>query len=143
MAESPAPFRIQARCTTVEGHKPERPSGVDKAPRPVEHVRIGVGGFRNVTAHLIAREPGFRIQPLKIKRKGVLTLDHLFDHGDPGRAGYKQTKVRLSVDATANKATLRKGLARIRDRWPVNDHLRHPTPVTIAVPLPQRKQPVS
>jgi len=70
---------------------------------------------------------------MELELTGSLNPDRLFGKSFEDRAGYKEIKVVLKPDWTADEATTQKWLDSILDRCPVGDNLKNTTKIVVEV----------
>jgi len=127
----------QARGFSFNIDEPEQLGGSNTGPNPVEYVIGAYAGCLNVVGHMVAKEMGFDIEDMKIHVEGDLDPDGFMGKNPNVRAGYKQIRVDLDLQADIDDETLNEWLNKISTRCPVGDNLKNPTPITTAARVRQ------
>lgn len=107
--------------------------GTNQGANPVEFVLAAYAGCLNVLAHMVAGEMGVEIRGVEIDIVGTLNPARLFGKSFEERAGYKEIKVTMKPDWSADEVTTQKWLEAILDRCPVGDNLKNMTKIEVQV----------
>lgn len=132
-SESPTRTQVKARNFEIIIDEPEALGGTDSGPNPVEYELAALSGCLNVMGHLIAREMDFTLRGITMEIHGELDPGRFSGASMKERAGYKSITVKITPDADADEATLKKWLEAVESRCPVSDNLSHATPIELAI----------
>jgi uncharacterized OsmC-like protein len=130
---NPTKTIVKARNFELVIDEPEDLGGTNQGANPVEFLLAAYAGCLNVMAHVVAGEMGVEIRGVEIDLVGTLNPARLFGQSFDERAGYKEIKVTMKPDWSADEATTQKWLAAILDRCPVGDNLKNTTEIDVQV----------
>lgn len=130
---NPTKTIVKARNFELVIDEPEDLGGTNQGANPVEFLLAAYAGCLNVMAHVVAGEMGVEIRGVEIDLVGTLNPARLFGKSFDERAGYKEIKVTMKPDWSADEATTQKWLAAILDRCPVGDNLKNTTEIEVQV----------
>jgi len=111
--------------------EPEKLSGTDAGPNPLEYMLGALAGCLNVTGHVVAKEMGFEIESMNISLQGNLDPLVFLGKKQGMRAGFKEISAKMNVSSSASEETLKEWAKIVEARCPVSDNLLGPTPVRI------------
>ncbi len=132
-SESPARTKVKARNFDIIVDEPRELGGTDLAANPIEYVLAAFAGCLNVMGHLVAKEMNMELNGLTIDIEGNLNPAKLFGKSDTDRSGYKEIKVFLKPDTSADQATLDMWMHQVEERCPVSDNIQNITPVNVVL----------
>lgn len=124
---------VKSNGFTMIIDEPKGLGGTNEGPNPVEYLLAALSGCLNVVSHIVARELGFELNGLEIELEGILNPAKFMGKSDAERTGYKEIKVTIKPDTTADAATLEKWIQIVESRCPVSDNITNPTPVRIVL----------
>ncbi len=130
---NPTKTIVKARNFELVIDEPEDLGGTNQGANPVECVLAAYAGCLNVLAHMVAGEMGVEIRGVEIDLVGTLNPARLFGKSFDERAGYKDIKVTMKPDWSADEETTQKWLTAILDRCPVGDNLKNATEIEVEV----------
>ncbi len=132
-SENPTKLNIQTREFKFVVDEPTALGGTDHGPNPVEYVLGSLAGCLNVVGHVVAKEMEMPLNGITISIEGDLDPARFMGMSDATRAGYKEIRVGITPDSSADEATKAQWLQAVEDRCPVSDNLKNPTNVDIAL----------
>lgn len=135
-AESATRTRVEAGGHTLTVDVPTSSGGDDAGPSPVDYVLAGLVGCLNLTGHLVADEMGLTLERLDVEAAGPLNLARMTGRSTEERAGLKDVRVTLTVEAEADDETLARWSETVTDRCPVSDIIGAATPLAVEVVAP-------
>jgi len=141
-SENPTKTIVKTRGFEMIIDEPADLGGTNAGANPVEYVLAAYAGCLNVMGHIVANEMKIELNGMELELTGSLNPDRLFGKSFEDRAGYKEIKVVLKPDWTADEATTQKWLDSILDRCPVGDNIKNTTKIVVEVKekLPLLKQ---
>ncbi|MDX9772924.1 MAG: OsmC family protein [Bacteroidales bacterium] len=132
-SENPTKTIVKTRGFEMIIDEPADLGGTNAGANPVEYVLAAYAGCLNVMGHIVANEMKIELNGMELELTGSLNPDRLFGKSFEDRAGYKEIKVVLKPDWTADEATTQKWLDSILDRCPVGDNLKNTTKIVVEV----------
>ncbi len=117
----------------VRGMKVDFYHGSENHISPVEYVLAALAGCINGVGYRVAKDMGIVLKGIDIKINAVIDTSRLTGEKTNTRAGLKEIKVEICLDADVDEKTKIKWLENIEYRCPVNDIISNPTPVYIKV----------
>jgi len=132
-SENPTKTIVKTRGFEMIIDEPADLGGTNAGANPVEYVLAAYAGCLNVMGHIVANEMKIELNGMELELTGSLNPDRLFGKSFEDRAGYKEIKVVLKPDWTADEATTQKWLDSILDRCPVGDNLKKTTKIVVEV----------
>ena len=130
---SPTCVEASTRGFSFNVDEPEQLGGTNTGPNPVEYVIGAYGGCLNVVGHMVAKEMGITLDSLGIHIEGDIDPSGFMGKNPDVRAGYKEVRVKLSVQSSASREQLEEWMNTMNKRCPVGDNLKNPTPVTYSL----------
>jgi uncharacterized OsmC-like protein len=110
--------------------RPEASGGDDSAPTTPETFLFALGSCVVATGRFIASQQKIAVRTMAVEIQGDLDLRRAFGLTADGRAGFKQIRIRLRLDADLPPARLRALADEIASRCPVCDSVANATAIT-------------
>lgn len=145
VAYSDSPSRIIVKTQGFQGidlpdiiiEQPPSLTRKDRGAGPIDHMLAGLVGSINWIGHLVAEEMGFEIHKLEIEVEGKFNVEYAFgqtqESFEDARAGLKQIKVAIHIEADVDEERLELWRKAIRFRCPIIDNLTNPTRVKVRI----------
>lgn len=100
---------------------------------PLEYLLGSLAACLNVVGRLVAADHGIVLGGMEVGVEGDIDPARYEGETTDVRAGFREVRVAVSVDADADPATLRAWMAETTDRCPVADHLGGSSTLTVDV----------
>jgi uncharacterized OsmC-like protein len=113
--------------------EPPQLLGDDTAPNPSEALLAALGSCIAVGIHANAVVQNVAIASLELELEGDLNITSVWGTGDtaPKPVGFTAVRVRVKLDAEADRETLSKLVAHAVEWSPVTGSIRNPVPVDV------------
>jgi len=126
-------FEAGARDHVVIVDQPKAGGGEDDGPNPLEYLLFSLGGCIATVSRFVSRRRRVRIRGLEVKIEGDINTDYLLGKTDEGRAGFREIRVMVKLDADLSDEEKREFLEEVDRRCPISDNLSHMTPVKFTI----------
>jgi uncharacterized OsmC-like protein len=124
---------VQTKGFTMIIDEPKALGGTNDGANPLEYLLAALSGCLSVVSHIVAKELGFELKGLEIELEGDLNPAKYLGMSDAERTGFKEVRVSIKPDSTADAATLEKWVKIVESRCPVSDNITNATPVKITL----------
>ena len=113
--------------------EPPQLLGDDTAPNPSEAVLAALGSCIAVGIHANAVAQGIALSSLELELEGDINITSVWGTGDisPKPVGFTAVRVRVRLDAPADRETLSRLVAHAVEWSPVTGTIRNPVPVDV------------
>ena len=113
--------------------EPPQLLGDDTAPNPSEALLAALGSCIAVGIHANAAAQGIAISSLELELEGDLNITSVWGtgHTGPKPVGFTAVRVRVKLDAAADREVLAKLVAHAVEWSPVTGTVRNPVPVDV------------
>jgi uncharacterized OsmC-like protein len=123
----------QARGFTFIVDEPPELGGNDEGPNPVEYLLGSYAGCFNVVLNIVAKEMGITITYLKIDVDGDIDPSKLIGGFSLNRAGFQSINITVHIKTNASETENRELIKLAKERCPINDNLKNPTPINYSI----------
>jgi uncharacterized OsmC-like protein len=129
-AQVAATGETHARTTaSARGHElvidePDEMGGGDEGPNPIEYQLAALAGCLNVTAHQVARERDIELSNFAVDVEGDFDPAVFMGKTDEGRAGLRNVRASVDIEADAGPDELRELFEAVERRCPISDTLQ-------------------
>jgi len=98
--------------------------GSDEGPNPIEYQLAALAGCLNVTAHQVARERDIELSNFAVDVEGDFDPAVFMGKTDEGRAGLRNVRASVDIEADAGPDELRGLFEAVERRCPISDTLQ-------------------
>ena len=111
--------------------EPEALGGTDAGPNPVELILAALGTCQEITYRAYATALGIPLDNVSVSLEGELDLRGFFGVDESVRAGYQKITGTVTLESSADEATLQSLRDAVNAHCPVLDIISQPVPVAL------------
>lgn len=130
-------FRSRAtlRQHAITVDEPAQLGGTDNGPNPVELILAALGTCQEITYRAYATALGVPLDNVSVKLEGEIDLRGFFAVDPAVRPGYRGIRGTVTLESSADEATLMTLREAVNAHCPVLDILANPVPVSLGVEI--------
>ncbi|MGD9539270.1 MAG: OsmC family protein [Alphaproteobacteria bacterium] len=130
-------FRTKAalRQHSVLVDEPAELGGTDAGPNPVELILAALGTCQEITYRAYATALGIPLDGVSVKLEGDIDLRGFFAVDDSVRPGYGAIRGTVTLESSADEATLQALRQAVNAHCPVLDIVAKPVPVDLDIAI--------
>jgi len=133
VSETDTRTKVSVRGMEFTIDEPLNAGGTNQGPNPVEYLIGALAGCMSITARLVAKQMGIKVNGLAIEVEGDLNTAKFMGRTQEGRSGYEEIRVTIHADLDASGEQKLQWLQAVKARCPVSDNIGNPTPVRISL----------
>ena len=128
-------FKIKSniRNHVVYIDQPKESGGEDTGPTPLEYLLFSLAGCIASIGRIMANQKKIDLKSMEVKVEGQLDVETFLGKSQENRAGFKDIKVMVKIDAPLSLEEKRQFLHEIDIRCPVSDNIENQTPIAMRV----------
>lgn len=123
--------RTTAGKHTAIVDQPETLGGTDTGPTPLDYVFIALGGCLVTISKMVAGQRKISLRGVEVEISGEINLAVLRGQENNDRAGFRNIKASVKIDADLSNEEKKEFLHEVDRRCPVSENLINTTPVDI------------